>query len=1013
MHIRHSFLIAVSIAAASVLYAIEPVFTYSTEAGHTQAVDRAGHAVTPVETSRGIIYPADAVPRACGSIEVWLRPNEKGATDGDRFILCGPNGWGPTGCPVLWRWESYIRFDVDGGQRLVYGRVTDGLWRAGILNHLVATWNASGRIALYANGRLVSRCEVKPWTPEPFATVVIGSNGQGRRQAEAEIRSLRFYERELTPEEVGARFAAVKMPILTTVSAGHEVLVGPVESLALTFSNVGTAVFRGDIQIGRKGSAPQVFTDVDIPVGGSSILEVKGPFAPESDGRLLVESHWHEGPDLSLTRADQTVFYVPPPLEPPASREPEWRRIRAFDPAAEEPAAALGSTAIAVLPDGFRYREGGNGKHNRFAYVCELPGTNLLLRFRVKVPDDKKRAMMISQTQPDFARTATCGTEQQVLGSGVMCGGEVPLSGSVLELEYVFRHPSRWIGLIFEATAPGEPAAAGPFSIDYAVASDRYGPAATAPANGARSARRAGLYWEDPILSMNFGGLGGVDYVAYDRDLRRAMDYFAWTGQNLMFYPTVWYNGPVYASRAEKGSWPSGQRHHPAEFPRLFAARCSERGITFVPDLAMSMLPSLLPRLATPEAVRAGADAPNAVYADGTITTGAARMERPPVLNALHPEVQPAVAVVIEEQLAMCADLPAFGGVSLYLNMWNPTQFGLWLESSYDDWTMRAFARFRGEPLPGDPKSPDRFTLRANWIGKDPIRREAFLNWRVNKVCTFYEALAQRIVAAKPDAKLYLRIDVPNIALDCISGGIFKKGPTSADSFREMGLDVARLARNPAIVLDRLLSYGIVRNEEQYRPRSKMPHPFADLEEAFQQPLLGFCDAITIHQYYFETHGDIRRGKTMTMPAPWTREALGRCAAPLFPGRHMLGYYAKSLALFDPFEISTGGFTLGTHGAEALISDWTRAFRALPAVKFSEVQRMGPVRLRVADAEGYHWYYLLNAGETETNIVLEVSGACVDATTGVDMKPGTLALPAYDLRAFRLPTGSGLKIRNR
>lgn len=869
------------------------------------------------------VYPAGEVPSAHGAIELWVTPQKDGCTPVDHVYFADGDSWAKEGTPEIWYWSQYVRFDVDGGKRLVYGRLADGILEPGVPVQIVACWDAAkGETAVYANGELVQKREVEPWKPVKLSRYAVGRDCGGGRKAGATVDSLAFFPKQLTAEDISRRFAARA----------------------------------GEIAERRR----------------------------------------------TLPR------YRPSPAPSRTTAAPVWKWVATIDPYAEEPVATLGRTERLDLPCG-RFRATVDFfdpkvpyKHDRFAYVRELPGTNLLVRVTLTYPDDTNRTLMVAQTQPDFGWIGSAGAEQQVLGSGIMTGKEFPNTGKALRREYVFRHPSKWLGLVFESPQRTAPGAVGPIVIETAEkGTDRYGPAARDPALMAKNHRRAGLYWEDPVLSMTFGGFGGTDDAAYDRDLLNAMDYFSWCGADLFFYPTVWYNGPIYKSAVERGTWPNGMRHHPADFPEVFARRCSERGIRFVPDLAMSKLPSLAGRFGTKAQVLAGdTDALNVVLADGTVPT-TEYMYKPPVYNALRREVQDAVAALVDEHCDRLAAEPSFGGVSLYLNHWNPTQCGLWLDGSYDDWTMTAFARRIGERLPGDPKSEGRFAVRAKWIREDPARREAFLAWRADIVTGFYERLAARLVERKADAKLYLRLDVPSISLINTSAGAFWK-PYSGESFREMGLDLARLARNPAVVLDRLFSWGIVRCERNYHPDHKLTDPFADLSADFQRELLsvpGTVGAATVHQYYFETHGEIQRKRMLNMPSPWTREAPGRCVAPLYPGRWPLVYYAKALELFDVRELSMGGYTLGTHGIEDMVREWTSAFRALPSVRFEDERRIGDVVVRRAEAEGRQWAYVLNTSENDRQLSVSLA-RYRDAVTGEAGPKKSLALRGFELRAF-------------
>ena len=865
-------------------------------------------------------YAADNVPVERGSIEIWVTPAAQGCEAGDQVYFADADGWMREGTPTIWYWEQYVRFDVDSGKRIVYGRIPEGIMEEGVPVQIVACWDSSkGFVAIYANGACVQKREVEPWKAVKLSRYSVGQAGNSSRKAHASVDSLAFFNEPLAAGEVARRFGAYPSGI-------------------------------------KKKASP---------------------------------------------------VYRMPPLPPPPASPPEWIRFCEIDPAVEEPAATLGGTRVFETPCG-RFRETSNEfdprfpyKHDRFAYVRELPSTGLLVRVTAVYPDDKNRTLMFSQTQPDWGRVGSAGLEQQVLGSGIMTGNEFPNGNKPLTYSYVFRHPSKWLGLVVESPQLSAPAAIGRITVDIAKdASGRYSPAADKPVLPARNRRRAGLYWEDPVFSMCFGGTGGTSPAKYDADICRGMDYFSWCGHDLCFYPTVWYNGPIYKSRVQKGSWPNGMRHHPADFPRILAHRCSERGVKFVAGFSMYKLPSLEKRLGTTEEVIAGkGEYLNTVYANGEVSvTG--RMYKAPLYNALHPDVREALASLVDEHCDMLRDCRSFGGVSLLLNMWNLAQCGLWLDTSYDDWTMGEFASFAGETPPGVPGTKERFSQRAKWISDNPARKEAFVKWRAKIMTDFYMSLATRLSSRVPGAKLYLRLESPSIALMNTSAGAFYK-PYTGSSALEMGLDIERLAKCDTIVLDRMFSWGIVRCERNYHSDDKLTHPFADLEKTFQKEFLGSVKAATVHQFYFETHGEFSRKRTLQMPKPWTKEALGRCTAPLYPGRWALLYYARALELFDVKELSIGGYTLGTHGIEDMVREWTRAFQSLPDADFKKTRRDGSVLVRYANAEGSKWAYVLNVSPDEAVVSPGFPG-WRDAVTGEDAPSKPFAIEGFGLRAFRM-----------
>ncbi len=949
-----------------------------------------------------LVYPGAVVPADRGTVEAWVTPLESGMGNGFYFFVGDPDEWGPEGMPRLWFWESRPRFDVDPGPRLIAERLpADSVWRPGVWMHLAATYDRSGMVELYVNGRLLTRKSVTPWTPVPRRGVSIGVSrnlgGNGYDHGNALISSVRIHDEVLSADTIRRSFEAVKMAQLAVSAAEHTVLLSPDEPVKLLFSNRGSAIADTVVSwkypvSGRTGTLP-----LKLAPGESRPVTLPGVGGADAAGNARLELAWKEGIGGGTQRNEQVPFFLPPALPEPVREEPVWRLVREIDCYAEAPAAEVGEGRT-IRSGGLAYRETGMKSHDRFAYTVKLSGKRRLVRVTATFPDDCKREIMLSYTVPEWHPIRMYGPEQQVLGSGILTGGEYPVTGRAVSCEYRFFVPDENLGLIVESYAADQPAAVCSLRIEEAPAGSRLGPALLQEAvAGAKLHRETGLYWEDPVITQCFD-YAGVDYAGFDGAFTHALDYFAMTGQTMLVFPAVWYNGPLYDSRTELGCWPNGMRFLPPEYPRLMAKRCSERGIGFLPTFNMWKLPSLAPLIGSPDEVIAGQPKLNTVTRGGKVLIST-NWQNPPHLNALRPEVQQAVLGLVDEMNAMCADQPAYRGIGFALWCGVPMQLGLDLTVSYDDWTMQEFAKFLGEELPGKPGDRTRFRERSRWILRDPARKAAFLRWRSDRICSFYEAVADRIQAAKPDAELRLMILYP------VPG---REGGDTAAKVLEQGLILDRLEKHPAIRLDRMVNQTDARQQEKYPQNGEVVHHLLEPSPEFQRPFLNRKISATIHQQYFESHGVLTRPRDpkLKMPAPWTREALGRCTQPVPYGEYFNGYFAMCLALFDAQELNIGGFTLGLHGQERPAAEWTRRYRTLPRVRFSEVTRQDGVILRRAEAEGSDWYYLVNASPRPVTLRLRSGGA--ELRSPVDNAPfvaGERTISPCGLEVWRTAPG--------
>ncbi len=717
---------------------------------------------------------------------------------------------------------------------------------------------------------------------------------------------------------------------------------------------------------------------------------------------------WHE--QIAGQPSDRTAryaIYIPPALPAPPGKSPQWVLVRELDAAEVEPAAVIGETQV-VDSDVGRYREASAAYHDRFAYVFELAGPGRLVRLTITHPDDKVRVTHISATFPHQGAADARRCAQEVFSHGIMSGDEVPLTDEMIEEEYTFFAPMKHLGLIFETGVKDQPAAVGMIRLEEAVnPNSSFGPEAPSPARGARNHRNVGLYWEDPMLGACFGA-NSTDYLEWGEKLKLLLDYCAWSGQDIITYPTVWYFGPLYASTADPGSWPYGGRLHPAAFPRLMARRCSERGIKFLPTFTIWYTSALMSKqLSAEDVVKGEQDSYNCVTRDGEVITGGAHCT-PPRFNGLRPEVQANMQALVQEQIDMCADFDSFAGVSFQLWNSSPLKLGARLNVSYDDWTMTQFAAQIGEQLPGEPGDPERFTQRADWILNDPQRQEQFVEWRCGIMTKFYNEIAALIAASRPGAKLHLMALKPNPR---------QRDVDWAQRVRYQGIDLQALGNNPNIVISRFTCQTQYRSDKRggksiakVDPRTVPYDPMAVTPE-FMEPFMGLPrTGAIIHQMYWEFMNLRSWGKNrapqLAMPEPWKWEARGGRAGQPYPwGRNFLRWYALHVYLLDPQYLATGGYVLGTPGVEKEVRDFARNYQALPAVPFTELASSGPIVLRFAEAEDKHWWYALNVTDQPANMLLKLEdGPLYDAATGERVADRhaqfRLEVPPFGVRAL-------------
>jgi hypothetical protein len=190
---------------------------------------------------------------------------------------------------------------------------------------------------------------------------------------------------------------------------------------------------------------------------------------------------------------------------------------------------------------------------------------------------------------------------------------------------------------------------------------------------------------------------------------------------------------------------------------------------------------------------------------------------------------------------------------------------------------------------------------------------------------------------------------------------------------------------------------------------------------------------LTFRDYFYKTGTNdqwevFKRELGLNLPGQagfWRRAALT-------PGyRYFMQYYTLAMANLDPIQIGIGGSTVGTVGHDVRLEDWTcstpiemyglpiqnfaKAYRALPAKSFDDVQLYGrmegpdPYELGFArkdEDDGY--FYIMN--RTSHTIWARLTfkdgkANMTDLTTGAtmeyDREDPQVVLQPYELKSFR------------
>ncbi len=951
-----------------------------------------------------------------GTISMWFKPEWKefaaGTTDKGvwRTLLSmdRPAARLGSGAVWFWCWGNLLRgdtSDADDNFRVAARMLEPGNWR-----HLAFTWDgATGEKHLYINGRRVDsrrdsesplrlKTAVSSELSVPIESFYVGGFGGGE-QADGLIDELRIFSAPLSAEEL-AREVGTLLPLELEVRSNY-LMPGGDARLDFTVTNrrpepvsVSWRLLDESGNIAARGSGGST-----IPGGGSKTF--REPAAVAAPGRYLLEvsdGGDRESRSVRVLRAG-SPWSVPAgelKLEPVANVLP--------DPAlGPERFLAIGETRKGEL-DGRPYLEAGKERGDRFAVRFHLPDAQSAYLIEWEYPDDARRTADI------IAQSSLLKESEYELQTGYASGDEYRNTGKMLTQRSIYFPRSTDVTLVFMSARADTPAAAGEIRVSRIAGGLPEAAVRPAAPVGGRT-RTVGIYYEDPAINNGFG-VNGSSAEEFETMIDRVVAYMKYSGQNLLAYPMVWYHGYIGEEY--------NPRSHVPEFAEAFLTRFDAAGLEFMATMNQNNM-ELPPGLVTQQAVDSGAlhSSPVSIWDTGKPNPGGWH-GTPPNFNILHPDVQNEVLGNLDRILAVGAPHPSFKGVVLHL----PRHAMLWfgdLKNGYNDYAVEAFEKETGIRVPVDRNEPMRGRLYAEWLLANA--REPWIDWRCRKLAGFYRRLAERVAAARPDLRLVINsmIPVPEVGAANYTAADFVKAKN-----REAGLDPKYYTGLANVIWDQTVYPADYRWREG-RPVKPEVHErmrVIDMEPQYYELLEGAEQPwIHLHDRYWESAiGATNRGrehwsdKPNALAAPWFKEQGWRVSTINPAGFHAMRHYVLPLRYHDLLGVTKGGFLIGTYGMEPYLAPFAKAFRALPAKRFSDLETGSEtVRARVLEHAGSTWFYVVNTADVPAAAtVTPGGGGTIDLVTEqpVELSGGTfrLELEPYQLRSFRAPGGRNIAV---
>ncbi len=388
-----------------------------------------------------------------------------------------------------------------------------------------------------------------------------------------------------------------------------------------------------------------------------------------------------------------------------------------------------------------------------------------------------------------------------------------------------------------------------------------------------------------------------------------------------------------------------------------------------------------------------------------------ARRGMAPYYNVLHPRVQEAVLRAVRELVSRYAHHPSFAGLSLQLSGNGYAQLP-GPEWGFDDVTIAAFEAEKGIAIPST--GAERYAQRADFIATRC--QTQWLQWRAERLSSFYARVEAEVRARCPHARLYLA------GANVFAGQELQR--QLKPTLPEKGLDQALMQVGIDVARYRLADGPILLRPERVGPRwslgkqadSLVLRRMLDTDRSMRDTDRLFKNSGSL---FYHQPQEVRLA-SFDAKSPHQPSLTKLATEPVPSGRQNRRRFVHAVAELDSQVMFDGSLQLPM-GQEDSIRDLLDAYRRLPATPMHEVSdesdptRAQPVTVRYVNRDEGTYVYLVNDAPFPVTARVDVSapGGChLDELTGrrkveslrTDAKGmyWLAELEPYDLIAVRL-----------
>ena len=673
-------------------------------------------------------------------------------------------------------------------------------------------------------------------------------------------------------------------------------------------------------------------------------------------------------------------------------------------------------------------------------------------RFRLKHPD---RVHMIEVDYPDvdnmtvsvcvFEPTHTTGAKPgmavQRVASGVKTGDVLPVSNKIQTMRSIYFASAPWCAVQVQdlhhshhtGEHPGAATAIRVYELD--------GPLPRLAGSDKPTERLFGTHTEWGNLFAGAMGHGTLrkeyarfpdtgGYAAGFRAAENLVRYLRYRGETMYMYGIYRYRSAQFLSRWFPRSGAAGKNiDMAAVLAKMFEYNNLKLVLCTLVNTPLSI--GRLNDVADWE-MRQGADSCQQVSPDGLQDIRNAFFMAP---NPFHPRVQREYARLADELGDQYGRYKSVAGVAWVCgNCWEPSLMrgatrpdtakdvfeDRFYRYTWDDTTMRAFAKRFNLTLPGKPDDPKRFRTRYDWVMKN--HRQRYTDFRCEQMLALHKTLRDALCRHAP----HLR----HIVIDQHTAQLyhFRPGKIAPETI------LKAVASNPKLYVGvpriTYLHHMSEATGKRFTEHGRTPRAWVPalrkllLDEPTARALdTGARGGCFLHRQFYENNSyyDPERKWVFDFPTgPRYRSRptwLSCISYPQPGGRAFLEDFVLMLARATPSCIaymwSDGTIALGH---ERLLGEFGAAFRCLPIGLYVDVHSGDGVFVRgMKEAHrGERVFYAVSIKPTPAQVAIRITGAVKqvrDAVTGETLPVANdgacrVALRPFELRVFRASPGS-------